>query len=114
MLHPACSIESNTTAKAAKSTTSACLVLLFYVIAAAKAISGRVSTCVTVRTHVDCCGLQMLLNICIEADVKYNAIKSMVLVIRSKYEMDTIFPDFVLMCAALSISTEVKYLEDTS
>ncbi len=34
-------------------------------------------------------GLQMLLNICseydIEADVKYNAIKSVVMMIRSKY-----------------------------
>ncbi len=40
--------------------------------------------------------LQMLLNICseygIEADVKYNAIKSVVMIIRSKYDRNTVFP----------------------
>ncbi len=45
-------------------------------------------------------GLQMLLNICseygIEADVKYNAIKSVVMIIRSKYNRNTVFPNFIL------------------
>ncbi len=62
-------------------------------------------------------GLQMLLNICseygIEADVKYNAIESVVMIIRSKYDKNTvhIFSNFILTGAPLSISTEVKYLE---
>ncbi len=56
----------------------------------------------------------MQLNICsehsIEADVKYNAIKSVVMIIRSKYDRNTVFPNFILTGAPLSISTEVKYL----
>ncbi len=56
----------------------------------------------------------MLLNICseygLEADVKYNAIKSVVMIIRSKYDRNTVFPNFILTGAPLSISTEVKYL----
>ncbi len=59
-------------------------------------------------------GLQILLNICseygIEVDVKYNAIKSIVMIIRSKYDTNTVFPNFILTGAPLSISTEVKYL----
>ncbi len=59
-------------------------------------------------------GVQMLLNICseygIEANVKYNAIKSVVMIIRSKYERNTVFPNFILTGTPLSISTEVKYL----
>ncbi len=59
-------------------------------------------------------GLQMLLNICseygIEADVKYNAIKSMVMIIRLKYDRNAVFPNFVLTGSPLSISTDVKYL----
>ncbi len=58
-------------------------------------------------------GLQMLLNICseysIEADVKYNAIKNVVMIMWSKYK-NTVFPNFILTGAPLSISTEVKYL----
>ena len=53
------------------------------------------------------CGLQMLLNIYteygIEADKKIQCI-------RSKYDRDTVFPDFVLTGALVSISSEVKYL----
>ena len=51
----------------------------------------------------------MLLNTCTEygteVDVEYNVTKSMVMVIPSKYDMDTVFPDFVLIGAPQSIST---------
>ncbi len=47
---------------------------------------------------------------CIEVDVKYNAIKSVVMIIRSKYDRNTVFPNFILTGAPFSISTEVKYL----
>ena len=52
----------------------------------------------------------MLLNICtkygIEAAVKYDVTKSMIMVIRSKYDRDTVFLDFVLTGAPLTICTE--------
>ena len=46
----------------------------------------------------------------IENDVKYNATKSTVIIIRSKSDKHTVFPDFILNGAALSVSIEVKYL----
>jgi hypothetical protein len=59
-------------------------------------------------------GLQMLLKICseygIDNNVKYNAIRSTVMVIRSKYDKHTVFPNFMLNSAALCISEVVKYL----
>jgi hypothetical protein len=59
-------------------------------------------------------GLQMFLKICseygLESDARYNGIKSMVMIIRSKYDKDTVFPNFVLTDIPLSITAEVKYL----
>ena len=52
-------------------------------------------------------GLQLLLEICseygIEFDIKYNAIKSTIMIIRSKYDKRTVFPSFILNGAALII-----------
>ncbi len=58
--------------------------------------------------------MQILLKICseygIEFDIKYNAIKSMVMITQSKHDKQTVFPIFILNGAVLLISVEVKFL----
>ena len=59
-------------------------------------------------------GLQRLLSICskfgIDNDVKYNASKSHVMVIRCKEHSKLVFPDFYLCDKKLDICSETKYL----
>ena len=59
-------------------------------------------------------GLQSLLKICsdygYDNDVKYNAKKSHVMIIRCKEHRRLVFPDFYLCGAKLNVCTEVMYL----
>ena len=59
-------------------------------------------------------GFQQLLNICsnygVDFDVKYNAKKSMVMVCRTKDDMDIKFPAFHLSGQTLGVSNSTKYL----
>ena len=59
-------------------------------------------------------GLQQLLLICsefgVENDIKYNAAKSNVMIVRTKEYRDSVFPGFVLNDIALPVANEVKYL----
>ena len=59
-------------------------------------------------------GFQQLLNICtnygVDFDVKYNAKKSVVMVCRTKEDMDIKFPAFHLSGQALGVSNSTKYL----
>ena len=59
-------------------------------------------------------GLQQLLSLCsqfgIENDIRYNAAKSNVMIVRPKQYRDSVFPGFVLNDIALPVATEVKYL----
>ena len=60
-------------------------------------------------------GLQSLLQICsnygVDNDVKYNAKKSHVMIIRCKDHRRLIFPDFYLCGAKLDICKEVKKVD---
>ena len=59
-------------------------------------------------------GFQQLLNICanygVDFDVKYNAKKSVVMVCRTKDNMDIKFPTFHLSGQSLGVSNSTKYL----
>ena len=59
-------------------------------------------------------GLQQLLLLCsefgIENDIRYNAAKSNVMIVRPKEYRDSVFPGVVLNDIALPVATEVKYL----
>lgn len=59
-------------------------------------------------------GLQQLLNVCtkfgLDNDIKYNAVKGYVMVVRTKEDSKLIFPDFSLTGSVLNSSNMVKYL----
>ena len=59
-------------------------------------------------------GLQQLLKICSqygdECDIKYNAIKSKIMIIRSREDKQSPFPAFYLAGTKLSQCSEIKYL----
>ena len=59
-------------------------------------------------------GFQQLLNICsnygVEFDIKYNAKKSVVMVCRTKDDMEIKFPPFYLPGEELGVSNTTKYL----
>ena len=59
-------------------------------------------------------GFQQLLNICtnygFDFDINYNAKKSMVLICRTKEDLDLKFPSFYLSGQIMCVSKSVKYL----
>lgn len=59
-------------------------------------------------------GLQQLLNICsqygLEYDIKYNAAKSYIMIVKTKETLKLSFPDFYLCGNALPVTNEIKYL----
>ncbi len=59
-------------------------------------------------------GMQKMLKICtkygVEYDIKYNAIKSHMMIVRSVDDKNAIFPDFKLCDNILKICSEAKYL----
>lgn len=59
-------------------------------------------------------GLQQLLNICsqygFENDIKYNTMKSYILIVRTKDAKKLTFPEFTLYGSSLNVTDEVKYL----
>ena len=59
-------------------------------------------------------GLQKLLSVCsqygLDFDIKYNAKKSKVMIVRSREDRQSKFPDFYLSEAALSVCSEITYL----
>ena len=59
-------------------------------------------------------GLQQLLSVCsqygFDFNIKYNAKKSKVMIVRSREDRQSKFPDFYLSEAALSVCSEITYL----
>ena len=59
-------------------------------------------------------GFQQLLNICsnygVDFDIKYNAKKSMVLICRTKDDLELKFPDFYLSGQSMCVTKCTKYL----
>jgi hypothetical protein len=59
-------------------------------------------------------GLQQLLNICTEYgaefDIKYNAVKSNVMIVQCKGNTQTVFPDFYLCNEIMNVCHDTKYL----
>ena len=59
-------------------------------------------------------GFQQLLNICsnygLDFDIKYNAKKSMVLICRTKDDLELKFPDFYLSGQTICVAKSAKYL----
>lgn len=59
-------------------------------------------------------GLQQLLNICsqygLEFDIKYNAVKSYIMIVKTKEDQKLVFPDFYLCGNVLQVTKEFKYL----
>ena len=59
-------------------------------------------------------GLQQLLKVCsqysVEFDIRYNANKSNIMIVRSKEDRKLVFPDFFLSGTALKVCDDVKYL----
>ena len=59
-------------------------------------------------------GLQQLLRVCTQYgddfDIKYNAKKSKIMIVRSRGDRQSTFPDFYLSGTALSVCSEITYL----
>ena len=59
-------------------------------------------------------GLQQLLKVCsqysVEFDIRYNANKSNIMIVRSKEDRKLVFPDLFLSGTALKVCDDVKYL----